>query len=74
MHLTVFLKLKTLKTLSSGQVYKKTKKRPKKKPKKRKLTGLGFFFFNRVFSNPARRGKQKTRRSTVAICGTFWTL
>jgi hypothetical protein len=41
--------LKTLKTLSSGQIYKKPKKKPKKtlKPKKpqkpKKTTGLVFF-------------------------------
>jgi hypothetical protein len=55
MHLKVFLKLKkkTLKTLSSGQIYiyKKKQKTPKN-PKKR----LGWFFFKTpVFSNPASR-------------------
>jgi hypothetical protein len=41
MHLKVFLKLKkTLKTLSSGQIYKKTKN--PKKPKKNHCAG--FFF------------------------------
>ncbi len=55
MHLKVFLKLKkTLKTLSSGPIYKKTQKTKKttKKPKKNHWAGLkkknGFFF------NPAR--------------------
>jgi hypothetical protein len=55
MHLKVFLKLKkTLKTLSSGQIYKKKPKKPKKNNNK-KPTGL-VFFLNRVFSNPAGRG------------------
>ncbi len=50
MHLKVFLKLKkTLKTISSGQIYKK-------KQKKNLKTPLGwFFFFKRVFSNPGYR-------------------
>jgi hypothetical protein len=48
MHLKVFLKLKkTLKTLSSGKIYKKNPKTPKnpKKPQKpkKKTTGLVFF-------------------------------
>ena len=52
MHLKVFVKLKkTLKTLSSGQ--KNPKKHKKKKPKKKHWAG--FFFLNRVFSNPAVR-------------------
>ena len=40
-----FLKLKkTLKTLSSGQIYiKKTQKNPKKPPPKKKPLGWGFF-------------------------------
>ncbi len=58
MHLKVFLKLKKpLKTLSSGQIYKK-------KPKKPKNTHwVGFFFLTRVFSNPAfrRRGAGRYR-------------
>jgi hypothetical protein len=50
MHLKVFLKLKkTLKTLSSGQIYKKNKK-PKKNKKKQKTHWAGFFKKkNRVF-------------------------
>jgi hypothetical protein len=58
MHPKVFLKLKkTLKTLSSGQMYKKNPKKPKKKPKNpknpKKPTGLGFFVKKtRVFSIP----------------------
>jgi UDP-N-acetylenolpyruvoylglucosamine reductase len=49
MHIKVFFKLKkTLKTLSSGQIYKKTKKKtknPKKQKHTKKTTGL-------VFKNP----------------------
>jgi hypothetical protein len=61
MHLKVFLKLKkTLKTLSSGQIYKKTKKTkkpkiPQKIPKKQKNPLAGFILKTRVFSNPAWR-------------------
>jgi hypothetical protein len=55
MHLTVFLKLK--KNLKPSLLGKKTPKNPKKikKPKKKQKNPLGwfFFFFNRVFSNPA---------------------
>jgi hypothetical protein len=59
MHLKVFLKLKkTLKTLSSGQIYlkKKTKnpKKPKKNQKTQKTHWAGFFNKkNGFFSNPA---------------------
>jgi hypothetical protein len=35
---------KTLKTLSSGQIYKKNSKNPPKKQKPKKTTGLVFFF------------------------------
>jgi hypothetical protein len=43
MHLEVFLKLKkkTLKTLSSGQIYKKNQKTP---PPQKKTLWAGFFF------------------------------
>jgi hypothetical protein len=59
MHLKVFLKLKkTLETLSSGQIYKKTKKNKKKEkktktPKKQKTpkNPLGWFYFY-FYKNP----------------------
>jgi hypothetical protein len=56
----------TLKTLSSGQMCKKTKK--PKKP-----TGLVFFFFNRVFSNPGpgRRNHGHATRPGPRIGGRF---
>jgi hypothetical protein len=59
MHLKVILETeKTLKTLSSGQLYKKKLKNPQKKqknPKKPRKTHWAKFFFRktRVFSNPA---------------------
>jgi hypothetical protein len=53
MHLKVFLKLKkTLKTLSSGQIYKKTKKNKKKTKKTKKNTGL--VFLNSGFFQPCK--------------------
>jgi hypothetical protein len=70
MHLKVFLKLKkTLKTLSSGQLFIKKKQKTPKKPKnpkknkkkqKTQKNPLGWFFFlkTRVFSNPAWRSRR----------------
>ncbi len=48
MHLKVFLKLKNLKTLSSGKIYKKNHKNQKTKKNKKKQLGL-FFFKNPGF-------------------------
>jgi hypothetical protein len=63
MHLKVFLKLKkNLKTLSSGQIYKKLKKN--KKP-----TRLVFFLKTRVFSNPAARVKLSPLPATEVSLG-----
>jgi hypothetical protein len=42
MHLKVFLKLKTPKTLSSGQICKKLKKQKNNKENQKKTTGLVF--------------------------------
>jgi hypothetical protein len=59
MHLKVFLKLKkTIKIVSSGQIYikkQKNQKTPKKtkKNKKPKRNPLGWFFLTLGFSNPA---------------------
>jgi hypothetical protein len=53
MGLKVFLKLKTLKTLSSGQIDKKKKKTQKTQTKtKKNPTGLGFFLKNLGFFQP----------------------
>jgi hypothetical protein len=52
MHSKVFLKLrKPLKTLSSGQIYKKPKKTQTPPQKKKNTTGL-FFFINPGFFQP----------------------
>jgi hypothetical protein len=55
MHVKVFMKQKkTLKTLSSGRIYKKTQKNQKKQKTKKPKNPLGWVFLkNRVFSNPA---------------------